>query len=98
GFVVDEKGTIDLSPKTKDGWKSVGNSAATLAELSNALMIPPRAPNAPEWNANALKVYTLAAAAMKAADRQDKESPMRIGAELDDACDGCHRRFVLGEK
>ena len=34
---------------------------------------------------------------MKAADARDKDALLRVGGELDDACDGCHAVYVLGE-
>ena len=43
GVVIDEKGEHDLSPKTDDDWERVVSGAATLAEATNALMIPERA-------------------------------------------------------
>jgi hypothetical protein len=42
-LVIDEKGEHDLSPKSDDDWEQIVSGAATLAEATNALMIPQRA-------------------------------------------------------
>ena len=47
--VIDEKGEHDLSPKSDADWEQIVSGAATLAEATNALMIPQRALDA-EWN------------------------------------------------
>ena len=49
GVVIDAKGEHDLSPKTDDDWEQIVSGAATLAEATNALMIPQRARD-PSWN------------------------------------------------
>ena len=49
GLVIDAKGEHDPSPKSDDDWEQVVSGAATLAEATNALMIPDRARD-PEWN------------------------------------------------
>ena len=67
GTVVDERGTTDLSPKTKDGWKAVANNAAILSELANVLMLPGRAPGEPQWDQYANQLHNAAIAAMRAA-------------------------------
>ena len=43
GLMIDAKGEHDLSPKSDDDWEQVVSGAATLAEATNALMIPERA-------------------------------------------------------
>lgn len=98
GTVVDERGTTDLSPKTKDGWKMVANNAAILSELANVLMLPGRAPGDPEWNQYANQLHNAAIAAMRAAERQDKAGLFRTGGDVYDACTACHKRYVLGER
>src|SRR5580658_10010022 len=42
GLVIDEKGEHDLSPKSDADWEQIVTGAATLAEATNALMIPQR--------------------------------------------------------
>ena len=61
-IVIDEKGEHDLSPKSEAEWEQIESGAATLAEATNALMIPQRALDA-QWNFYA---GNLAQAASKA--------------------------------
>jgi hypothetical protein len=98
GYVVDEKGTTDLSPTTAQGWATVTNNAATVAELSNTLMLPGRSPGEPEWNTFAIRLHDTAMAAMRAADSRDKAGLLRTGSDIFLACTACHKRYVLGEK
>src|SRR5260370_31580137 len=64
GVVIDEKGEHDLSPKSDDDWEKIVSGAATLAEATNALMIPQRARD-PDWNSYVRKL----------ADAADKAHP-----------------------
>ena len=98
GYVVDEKGETDLSPKTPEGWAIVENNAAIVAESANALMLPGRAPDDPKWNEFSIRLHDAALATMKAAHTQDKAAVLRTGGEMYDACTACHARYILGEK
>jgi hypothetical protein len=98
GYVVDEKGTTDLSPKTSEGWTVVENNAAIVAELANTLMLPGRSPGEPQWNTYANRLHDTAVAAMRAAQHQDKAGLLHTGSDIFLACTACHKRYVLGEK
>ena len=98
GYVVDENGTTDLSPKTAEGWVIVENNATILAELSNSLMLPGRAPEEPQWNAFSQKLHAAALAEKSAANTHDKAGLLRTGGDIYAACTACHKRYVLGEK
>jgi hypothetical protein len=98
GYVVDEKGETDLSPKTPEGWAIVENNAAIVAETSNALLLPGRAPPELEWTAFANRLHAAALATMQAAHNQDKAGLLRTGGDMYDACTACHTRYILGEK
>ena len=71
GLVIDEKGEHDLSPKSDADWERILSGAATLAEATNALMIPQRARD-PEWDVYAKK---LAEAANRAYRRRRSSRP-----------------------
>ena len=47
--VIDAGGDHDLSPRTDGDWEKIESGAATLAEATNALMIPERVRDA-AWN------------------------------------------------
>lgn len=98
GYVVDENGTTELSPKTAEGWAIVENNATIVAELSNSLMLPGRSPEEPQWNAFSQQLHAAALAAKNAAAARDKEGLLRTGGDIYAACTACHKRYVLGEK
>lgn len=98
GYVVDEHGTTDMSPKTPEAWTIVENNAAIVAELSNALMLPGRSPEEPKWNEYANKLHDTAMASMRAAQKHDKAGLLHDGSDMFLACTACHKYYVLGEK
>lgn len=98
GYVVDDKGTTDLSPKTPEGWAIVENNATIVAELSNALMLLGRSPGEPQWDAYSRRLHDAAMATKRAAHDQDRAGLLRTGGDLYAACTACHKYYVLGEK
>jgi|KBSMisStandDraft_5_1062788.scaffolds.fasta_scaffold297770_2 hypothetical protein len=98
GYVVDEKGTTDLSPKNREGWLVVENNATIVAELSNALMLPGRSPGESQWDDYSRRLHDAAMATKKAAHDQDRAGLLRTGGDLYAACTACHKYYVLGEK
>jgi hypothetical protein len=94
GIVIDAKGEHDLSPKSDDDWEQIVSGAATLAEATNALMIPQRALD-PEWNAYAKKLADAADKAYRAAEAHDLKSVSEVSDQLDGICAACHRHYGL---
>jgi len=94
GVVIDEKGEHDLSPKTDNDWEQVVSGAATLAEATNALMIPERARDA-DWNRYAKKLADAADRAYRAAEAHDLKSVSEVSDQLDGICAACHRHYGL---
>jgi hypothetical protein len=94
GVVIDAKGEHDLSPKSDDDWEQVVSGAATLAEATNALMIPQRARD-PEWNAYVQKLADAADKAYRAAEAHDLKSISEVSDRLDGICAACHRHYGL---
>jgi hypothetical protein len=92
GVVIDAKGEHDLSPKTDDDWEKIVTAAATLAEATNALMIPQRALDA-EWNRYAGRLATAAGKAYRAAEEHDLKSVSEVSDQLDGICSACHRHY-----
>jgi hypothetical protein len=92
GVVIDDKGEHDLSPKTDEDWEKIVTAAATLAEATNALMIPQRALDA-EWNRYAGKLAAAAAKAYRAAEDHDLKSVSEVSDRLDGICSACHRHY-----
>lgn len=68
--------------------------AATLAEATNALMIPQRARDA-AWNSYVQKLADAAKEAYIAAEAHDLHSIARVSDRLDGICAACHRHYGL---
>jgi hypothetical protein len=94
GLVIDEKGEHDLSPKSDDDWEQVVSGAATLAEATNALMIPQRVRD-PDWNRYVKKLADAANKAYRAAEAHDLKSVSEVSDQLDGICAACHRHYGL---
>jgi hypothetical protein len=94
GVVIDEKGEHDLSPKTDDDWEQIVSGAATLAEATNALMIPQRVLDA-EWSRYAKQLADAADKAYQAAEAHDLKTISDVSDRLDGICAACHRHYGL---
>jgi hypothetical protein len=92
GVIIDGNGEHDLSPRTDDDWEKVTSGAATLAEATNALMIPQRAIDA-EWNGYVRKLADAADQAYRAAEAHDLKSISDVSDRLDGICASCHRHY-----
>lgn len=92
GWIIDATGEHDLTPQTQEQWEEVVTGAATLAEATNALMIPQRQLD-PAWNGLAQKLRAAAEQAYQAAERHDAKAIADIGERLDDICSACHKHY-----
>jgi hypothetical protein len=97
GVMVDMRGEHDLSPKTDAAWAKVRDAATVVAESGNLLLLPGRLRPGKTWTGQAGKLSLLGLAAVKAAEDRDKGAMLRIGGDIHDACEECHRVYVLGE-
>jgi hypothetical protein len=94
GVIIDAKGEHDLSPKSDEDWEQIVSGAATLAEATNALMIPQRARD-PSWNPYVKKLADAADKAYRAAEAHDLKSVSEVSDQLDEICAACHRHYGL---
>ncbi|SDN11084.1 hypothetical protein [Afipia sp. GAS231] len=94
GTIIDAKGEHDLSPRTDDDWEKITSGAATLAEATNALMIPERVHDA-QWNSYVKKLADAAEKAYLAAEAHDLKSIAEVSDHLDGICASCHRHYGL---
>jgi hypothetical protein len=90
--VIDDKGEHDLSPRTDDDWERIVSGAATLAEATNALMIPERVRDA-AWNGYVKKLADAAGKAYRAAEAHDLQAMSEVSDALDGICSACHRHY-----
>ncbi len=92
GVIIDKEGEHDLAPKSDGDWEKLVSAAATLAEATNALMIPQRALDA-DWNKYVKKLGDAADKAYRAAETHDLKSISDVSDRLDGICAGCHRHY-----
>jgi hypothetical protein len=90
--VIDETGEHDLAPKSESDWERIVSGAATLAEATNALMIPQRALDR-QWDVYARKLAEAANKAYLAAQARDLKSVAEVSDQLDGICAACHRHY-----
>jgi hypothetical protein len=94
GVVLDDKGEHDLAPKSEADWEQIVSGAATLAEATNALMIPQRVRDQ-EWIFYTRKLSEAADKAYRAAEEHDLKSISKVSDQLDGICAACHRHYGL---
>jgi hypothetical protein len=86
-------------PKDEDGWSMLRLYALAVAETSNLLVMPGRAPDqAPEWNQYAAEQLAAALAVAKAAEAKDADKMMAASNELYEICGRCHDQYMAGAK
>jgi hypothetical protein len=90
--VIDEKGEHDLAPESEAEWEQIESAAATLAEATNALMIPQRTLDA-QWNFYAGNLAQAASEAFRGAEARDLKAVSEVSDRLDGICAACHRHY-----
>lgn len=97
GFVIDQTGEHNRSPKTPEEWESVVNAAATLLESSNLLLLPGRVRDE-KWTGFVKGFANIGERALAAAEKHDAQVINEIGDELVGICSGCHVAYGLPER
>lgn len=92
--VIDQNGERDLSPKSDQDWEQIVSGAATLAEATNALMIPERVRDR-SWIPYVRKLADAADKAYRAAESHDLKSISEVSDQLDGICAACHHHYGL---
>ena len=90
GWISDRTGTHSLLPKTDQEWEDAESASLTLAAVIELLAEPDHRLPFPGWSANAQRVRKLAQESASAAEKHDGEAFMRLGSDLDEACEACH--------
>jgi hypothetical protein len=91
-ILIDAKGEHDLSPRTDADWEEIVSGAATLAEATNAMMIPERQLDR-EWAAYVRTLADAADKAYQAAENHDLKTVSEVSDRLDGICAACHRHY-----
>jgi hypothetical protein len=92
GIFIDAQGEHDLSPRSDADWEEIVSGTATLAEATNALMIPQRALDE-KWNFYVRKLAEAANEAYQAAEAHDLKTVSGVSDRLDGICAACHRHY-----
>lgn len=95
GTVIDEKGVVEIEPKTAEEWDAVRNSAYVVAESGNLLMMSNRAKDGGDWMKLAQALVDVGQRAIQAAEARNKTAVFDAGAEVYEACTNCHARYAL---
>jgi len=94
GWVSNENGVIEKSPKTDEEWDQLRSHAAILIESGNLLMLDGRALDKGDWFKFA---RALSAAGQKTLDSiiaHDKEELFKNGSMMDTVCENCHLKYA----
>lgn len=98
GTIISEEGVVEWSPKTDEEWAAVRNSAVTIMESGNLLMIGERARDNGAWMESARTMIDAGAAALAAAESKDPDAVFAVGEEVYLACDRCHGLYWIDDK
>ena len=93
GTQITADGTKEIRPETTEEWIAVRNSALTLAESGNLLMMAPRAVDDDEWMKAAAALVDTGMLAARAAEAQDAEQLFEAGRILYAVCRNCHQKY-----
>ena len=92
------KGTTEIYPRTDAQWEAVRNSAATLIEAGNLLMVEGRAKDNKQWMEYSKRLSRTAEVALKAAQDKNKDALFDAGGAIYNYCKACHDKYADFDK
>lgn len=95
GWIVDKSGEHSLFPGNDQEWEDAESASLTLSEVISILLQPGRRVNVAGWDSSAQLVRKLAIQSAAAAEKHDAKAFLKIGGDLDEACESCHRAAGL---
>lgn len=95
GSVEDSTGTVYTAPRSSEAWDLVRNSALTVAEGGNLLLMPGRARDQGEWTTLTVAMIEAGRKAIDAAESRDTSAVFNAGAVLYDTCTACHMKYAI---
>ena len=95
GTIITEAGTEEIAPKTDADWEAIRNSAATVAEAGNLLMMEGRARNQDDWMKKARALIDNANIVLQAIDAKDAPAVFTAGSDLYISCSECHQTYAF---
>lgn len=92
--IITARGTEEIRPRTEEEWTAVRNSAITLAESGNLLMMVPRAKDGDEWMKRAQELIDTSQAAIRAAEAKNADRLFTVGGDIYESCSRCHQKYM----
>ncbi len=93
GTIITVEGTHEIRPGNEDEWLRVMQSALTVAEAGNLLMLEGRAKDSGKWLEYAAGLIDAASLAVQAAKDRDADELFDAGGTIYEACTACHERY-----
>jgi hypothetical protein len=93
-WVSTTKGEKVIAPHTEAEWEALRNSAATLMEASNLLMLEGRAKDNQQWMISSRNLSKAAEKTLLAVQAKDVDAIFAVGAEIENACESCHIQYA----
>jgi len=90
GTIVSASGVEEIAPKNDEEWMTVRNSALTLAESGNLLMIGDRPRDRDNWMKMSQALVDVGVVALKAAEAKNPEALFEAGGQVYVVCQKCH--------
>jgi hypothetical protein len=94
GTIITLEGTQELRPRSDEEWMNVRNSAITLTEAGNLLMMGSRAVDNEGWMKGARAMIETGEQAIRAADARDPDELFNAGADIYASCTNCHMKYI----
>lgn len=91
--ILDVRGVTEIRPKTDEEWAAVRNSAITVMEAGNLLMMVPRAKDGDRWMQRSRALVDAGEIAVRAAEAKNPDRVFEAGGELYAACATCHQQY-----
>jgi len=92
--IITAQGTEEIKPRTDGEWTAVRNSAVTLAESGNLLMMSPRAKDAGAWMTLSQELIDASQSAVRAAESKNADRLFTVGGDIYEACSHCHQKYM----
>ena len=94
GWISNENGVIEKSPKTDEEWDHLKNHAAILIESGNLLMLDARAVDKGDWFKFSRALSAVGQKTLDSIIAHDKEELFKNGSMMDTVCENCHLKYA----
>jgi hypothetical protein len=97
GTIVTAEGEQKFAPTTDEQWTAVRNSAATVIEAGNLLMLGGRARNQDDWMKKVQEMMRTATQVLQAIEAKDADTVFTAASDMYTACADCHAAYIFSE-